>query len=351
VERDSKHTKLDSYRMAGVDAEHGDELASWLAHSNNQKFIHPQGLGALASGIGGFAGIFDINFKQFEKPQLVASTDGVGTKLLLGLKSGKINGLGQDLVAMCVNDLYTVGAYPLFFLDYYATGALSSDQFKEVLGAIQESCTSCGMALMGGETAEMPGLYQKGHFDLAGFVVGVVDHKDKLGSHRTQEGDILISFASTGFHSNGYSLIRKWLDDFPHLGSPQNIERLMTPTKLYSQVLTLAKLFPKDLHALANITGGGISGNLPRVIGANQECVLRQEDLPTPQWMRDFVNGAGVGFNDIEPVFNMGVGMIAVVASTAAGEFVSRAKGLELMPKIIGEVKSTHLLEPQVRYI
>ncbi|MCX6125019.1 MAG: phosphoribosylformylglycinamidine cyclo-ligase [Proteobacteria bacterium] len=331
---------LASYKSAGVDTEKGDALAAWLVDDENSHFHHPKGLGSLTSGIGGFAGLFETNFKNMARPQLVASTDGVGTKLLLGLQVDLIAGLGQDLVAMCVNDLYTAGANPLFFLDYYATGKLSSQQFKTVLTSIKDSCKACGMALMGGETAEMPGLYSPGHFDLAGFVVGVVDHHKRLGSHRTKAGDVLVSLQSSGFHSNGFSLIRKWLSEFPGLLVPELSKRLMTPTKLYHEIITLVDSFGSDFHALSNITGGGISGNLPRVIAQDLVCTIVKSALPTPLWMANLLDAVGAKFNDIEPVFNLGVGMIAVVSKESRSDFLAAAQNLALMPKVIGEVEA-----------
>lgn len=326
------------YEDAGVDTEKGDALADWLATDESTAFQHPRGLGRLTSGIGGFAGLFEINFKNMKRPQLVASTDGVGTKLLLGLAHQQIDHLGQDLVAMCANDLYTIGATPLFFLDYYATGSLSEDQFKRVLTSIKSACKTCGMALMGGETAEMPGLYEKGHFDLAGFVVGVVDEDDRLGSHRTKAGDVLIAWESSGFHSNGFSLIRRWLEKNPKLATPETIKNLMTPTKLYPEVVTLAQEFKQDLHAMANITGGGISGNLPRVVADGLVCEIKKSDLPVLPWMKDFILGSGSSLEEIEPVFNLGAGMIAVVDKKAADAFVTSSHALGLRAKVIGAI-------------
>ena len=331
----------EAYKSAGVDTAKGDALADWLAAGDKKPFIHPRGLGQLSAGIGGFAGVFDIDFKGLSKPQLVASTDGVGTKLLLAIEEDTTDGLGQDLVAMCVNDLYTVGAVPLFFLDYYATGQLSEDQFKKVLTGIKKSCQICSMALMGGETAEMPGLYGRGHFDLAGFVVGVVDDSKRLGAHRTQEGDVLVSLQSTGFHANGFSLIRTWLTKNPQLRTTELMHHLLTPTRLYPEVIALADKFKDAFHALANITGGGISGNLPRVIADNLQADILFSKIPTEQWMTDFINHAGSTPKEVEPVFNLGIGMIAVVGREVADTFVQAATDAKLGPKIIGELTAT----------
>jgi len=338
------------YKNAGVDTETGDALVDWL-QSKKSTFTHPRGLGRVADGIGGFAGLFSINLSRFKNPTLVASTDGVGTKLLLGLENNLCRELGQDLVAMCVNDLYTVGAAPLFFLDYYATGALNQIQFKEVLSSIQASCKTCDMALLGGETAEMPGLYEKGHFDLAGFVVGAVDGDHRLGPHRVKAGDQIVAFEATGFHSNGYSLVRKWLKEKPR---PDLVSTLMAPTKLYSEIPELFLKHPEAFHSLANITGGGISGNLPRALPENMFAEISFDKLPTPAWMKDFILSHVKSLRDVEEVFNLGAGMIAVVDSALSGQFSRDAMEMGLRPRMIGSVKETinQVKEPPtVRYI
>lgn len=327
----------DHYKNAGVDTDAGDALVGWL-QSKKSSFTHPKGFGRVADGIGGFAGLFSINLSRFKNPTLVASTDGVGTKLLLGLENNLCRDLGQDLVAMCVNDLYTVGASPLFFLDYYATGSLNQNQFKEVLSSIQASCKTCDMALLGGETAEMPGLYEKGHFDLAGFVVGAVDGDQRLGPHRVKAGDQLVAFEATGFHSNGYSLVRKWLKETPR---PDLVSPLMAPTKLYSEIPDLFLKHPETFHALANITGGGISGNLPRVMPKDTLAEISFDKLPTPAWMRDFILSHVLSLKDVEEVFNLGAGMIAVVDANACAKFLQDASEMGLKPHVIGSVKES----------
>lgn len=322
------------YKDAGVDAAKGDALVDWL-QSKKPPFVHPRGFGRVLDGIGGFAGLFALDWTRFKKPNLVASTDGVGTKLLLGIQEKVVGNLGQDLVAMCVNDLYTVGATPLFFLDYYATGALDEQQFKEILSSIKSSCAACSMALLGGETAEMPGLYEGGHFDLAGFVVGIVDEEARLGAHKVVQGDVLISLASSGLHSNGYSLIRKWLKEKPR---PDLIQKLMQPTKLYHEIPDLCLRFQNSLHALANITGGGISGNLPRVIPENLSARISKHKIATPQWMNEFITSNNSSFEEVEEVFNLGIGMIAIVSQNDSEAFLVTSKELGLDPVTIGEI-------------
>ena len=189
------------YREAGVNISQGDALVSWLQEDKSE---NKHSLGDVVSGIGGFSALFRPNFSGMKDPLIVSGTDGVGTKVLLGIETDKLEGLGIDLVSMCVNDLYTIGAQPLFFLDYYATGVLDENQFKRILTGIKRGLKQCNTMLLGGETAELPGLYQKGHFDLAGFIVGVVDGEKRIHPGLVTEGDVIISFASSGFHSNGY---------------------------------------------------------------------------------------------------------------------------------------------------
>lgn len=340
--------KPDLYKEAGVDVEKGDRLVDWLQGDSDQGSRHR--LGATVSGIGGFAALYRPNFKGMEDPLLVTGTDGVGTKVLLGLDSGLLEGLGQDLVAMCVNDLYTIGARPLFFLDYYATGTLDENQFKAVLTGIKKACRQCDASLLGGETAELPGLYEKGHFDLAGFVVGVVDGKRALGPDRVRMGDVLFSLASSGFHSNGYSLVRHWLKGAAVPPPSTLIEKLMIPTKIYSEVPDLVTtLGPERFHALANITGGGISGNLPRVLPSNTVAVVDAAKLPTPPWMRSFIESHDTTPRAQEGVFNLGVGMIAVVAASAANAFADAARKSGLETCAIGHIEAG-VGEPQVRF-
>ena len=240
----------DLYKQAGVDVSKGDELVNWLGKENPDRELKD------------FSASYEPNFSGYKKPLLVSSTDGVGTKLLLALEQDKLESLGYDLVAMCINDLYTSGAKPLFFLDYYATSNLDSSQFKRVLTSIKNALAEAECSLLGGETAELPGLYHHNHFDLAGFVVGVVDKEKRMSPSATREGDALYALPSSGFHSNGYSLLRKFLKEKPKLVNNELITRLLLPTRIYWEV-------PKFLQSLAqksamqlHITGSGISGNL-----------------------------------------------------------------------------------------
>ena len=331
----SESGNADLYKEAGVDVAAGDQLVDWLQEQGPS--TTKTRFGATVAGIGGFAALFRPNFTGMVDPLLITSTDGVGTKVLLGLQTGHLEGLGQDLVAMCVNDLYTVGGRPLLFLDYYATGVLDQAQFKAVLTGIRAGCTQSGAALIGGETAELPGLYAKGHFDLAGFVVGVVDGALALGPTRVQVGDELYALPASGFHSNGYSLVRHWLKD--RAADAATLTRLMAPTRIYHEIPDLLeRVGPDALHALANITGGGISGNLPRVLPQDTRAVIDFAAVPTPPWMSAFLAANGTTARAQEAVFNLGAGMIAVVAAGRAAEVVAAARELGLPLTRIGKI-------------
>jgi len=322
----------DLYKDSGVDVAKGERLVDWLKEDESQN-------SNVVSGVGGFAGLFRPDFSGMDDPLLVSGTDGVGTKILLGIEANKVHGLGIDLVAMCVNDLYTIGAKPLFFIDYFATGVLNEKQFKDAISGIQEACRSCGAALLGGETAEMPGLYAKNHFDMAGFVVGVVDNKKRLGPDKVAVGDILYSIESTGFHSNGYSLVRKWLNEKNN--QPVTIDQLLTPTHVYSEIPPLLNHLGEGvIHALANITGGGISGNLPRVMPKDIICKIAFDQLPVQSWVKEFVEYNDATLMDVEPVFNLGAGMIASIDSKSTEAFEKACIAAELNVKRIGSIVS-----------
>ena len=318
----------DLYKEAGVDVGKGDALVDWLKSDQSQTGSNR--LGEPVAGIGGFAALYKPNFSGMQQPLLVSSTDGVGTKLLLGLEQSILRGLGQDLVAMCINDLYTIGARPLFFLDYYATGELDEDQFKQVLGGIREALDLTGCALLGGETAELPGLYSRGHFDLAGFVVGVVDAAKKIDGQGAKPGDLIFAMPSDGFHSNGYSLIRKWIAATKP--NADLMSALLRPTRIYHRLPDmLDELTPGAVRGLAHITGGGISGNLPRVLPEGVQAVIDWSAIQTPAWMKEFIESHTEDCFDVEGVFNLGIGMMAVVSKEAAEQFkaVAEAFGQE----------------------
>jgi phosphoribosylformylglycinamidine cyclo-ligase len=339
------------YKQAGVNVAKGDELVSWL-QTEDRRSAEAHQWGEAVSGIGGFSALYRPHFGDMQDPLLVSGTDGVGTKVLLGLATDRLEGLGGDLVAMCVNDLYTIGGRPLFFLDYYATGILDEQQFKRVMTGIRKGLHQAETLLMGGETAELPGLYQKGHFDLAGFVVGVVDGARKLDPSLCQGDEQLFALPSSGFHSNGYSLIRHWLAD-DQAGTDEFIDQLMTPTRIYAEIPTILKsLAYEGVSAIAHITGGGISGNLPRVLPAGLQATIERQKLPTADWMKAFLDRYQASFEQVEGVFNLGAGMICAVRPQKADEFLRVAAAAGVDPTWIGQLAKTDDSGPaRVKYV
>ncbi len=304
-----------TYAAAGVDIDAGNALVDRIKPAA----ARTKRAGVL-SGLGGFGGLFDLKAAGYKDPILVAATDGVGTKLRIAIDTGLVDTVGIDLVAMCVNDLVCQGAEPLFFLDYFATGKLSVDQAAAVVDGIAEGCVQSGCALIGGETAEMPGMYPDGDFDLAGFAVGAMERGTGLPAE-VAAGDILLGLASNGVHSNGYSLVRKLVEmsglgwDAPcPWGAEQTLgQALLAPTRLYvTQVLEAYR--QGGVHGLAHITGGGLTENVPRVLpdGAGVEVDLSTWSLPPLfNWLRDT---GGMDEAEMLKTFNCGIGMVVVVA-------------------------------------
>jgi phosphoribosylformylglycinamidine cyclo-ligase len=309
----STNTESLSYRDAGVDIDAGNALVDKIKVVT-KKTNRPEVL----SELGGFGALCEIPGK-YQQPVLVSATDGVGTKLKLAMEMGKHDSIGIDLVAMCVNDLIVCGAEPLFFLDYYATGGLNVDNATQVVTGIGAGCEQAGCALIGGETAEMPGMYSGNDYDLAGFSVGVVEKSKIIDQKKVSIGDSLIGIASSGPHSNGYSLIRKIIDvsgaklDQAFADSTLG-ETLLTPTTIY--VKTISELAESvDIHALAHITGGGITENLPRVLPDNAQAQIKSDAWTRPEifdWLQE--NG-GVSDSEMLRTFNCGIGMIVCVAA------------------------------------
>lgn len=303
-----------TYADAGVDIDAGNALVERIKPAA-KRTARP----GTMSGLGGFGALFDLKAAGFVDPVLVAATDGVGTKLRIAIDTGNVDGIGIDLVAMCVNDLVCQGAEPLFFLDYFATGKLELDQATRIIEGIAEGCALSGCALIGGETAEMPGMYHAGDFDLAGFSVGAMERGTEL-PRGVAEGDVLLGLPSDGVHSNGYSLVRRivetsglaWEDGCPW-GEGTLGAALLTPTKLYVKG-AVAALRGDCVQALAHITGGGLTENLPRVLpeGLGAEIDLTAWDLPPVfKWL---AASGGMAEAELLKTFNSGVGMIAVVA-------------------------------------
>jgi phosphoribosylformylglycinamidine cyclo-ligase len=314
-----------TYKDAGVDIDAGEALVERIGPA--AKATRRRGADA---DLGGFGGLFDLKAAGFKDPILVAGTDGVGTKLKLAIDTRRFDGIGQDLVAMCVNDIVVQGAEPLFFLDYYATGKLDVESAAIVVEGIARACKESGCALIGGETAEMPGLYAKGDFDLAGFSVGAVERHAILPKTGTMKaGDILIGVASSGVHSNGYSLVRKVVEtsgltldaDAPFAPGRSLGEALLTPTRLYVRA-ALDAMRTGDIKGLAHITGGGITDNLPRCLpdGLDGEVDLSSiAVLPVFQWL---AKQAGIAEREMLRTFNCGIGMVAVVDEQNAGSVI-----------------------------
>lgn len=335
-----------SYKDAGVDIDAGDALVEKIK-SVTQSTRRPEVL----SGLGGFGALCEIP-EGYRKPVLVSATDGVGTKLKLAIDMGKHDTIGIDLVAMCVNDLIVCGAEPLFFLDYYATGGLNVDIATEVVSGIGEGCRQAGCSLIGGETAEMPGMYQQGDYDLAGFAVGVVEKEAIIDNSQVQPGDCLIGLASSGPHSNGYSLVRKVLEvsnaklDDP-FGDSTLGDVLLAPTEIYVKALQALQA-SVPVHAMAHITGGGILENLPRVMQDYTEA-----QIDTNAWQRpaifDWLQMSGnIANREMLRTFNCGIGMIVCVAADKADH------ALEILQKqtrgavLLGHIRKSDQQKPVV---
>jgi phosphoribosylformylglycinamidine cyclo-ligase len=321
-----------TYRDAGVDIDEGDRLVE-LIKPFARRTLRPEVL----AGIGGFGGLFALDVAKWKEPVLVSGTDGVGTKLKVAFAANRHDTVGQDLVAMCVNDVAVVGAEPLFFLDYFATGKLSADQAAQVVKGIAEGCRIAGCALIGGETAELPGFYAAGEYDLAGFSVGCVERSRIVDGKGVVPGDVVIGIASSGLHSNGYSLARKALLDrhpldraFEALGGRTLADALLEPTRIYAQDV-LALLAKVPVKSFAHVTGGGLPGNVPRNLPDGTRAVVDERRWPRPP-VFDLVEQEGqVPRDEMYRTFNMGLGLVAVVApgDEAAAHAVLRARALD----------------------
>lgn len=295
--------------------------------------------------IGGFGGLFSLNTAEYKRPVLVSATDGVGTKLKIAFMMDKHDTIGIDLVAMCVNDVVVQGAKPLFFLDYLSMGELNPSVAADIVKGVAEGCCQSQCALIGGETAEMPGLYNKGEYDLAGFSVGIVDNDKIVDNSEIRVGHKLVGIASSGLHSNGYSLVRKVCFDvlklkvdsyIPEFGKTLG-EELITPTKIYTEViLRLIKDLP--IHGLAHITGGGIEENIIRVLPSSVNVEITSGSWDIPPVFSFLKDGGNIKESEMWRTFNNGIGMIAVVPSDAAQDVVERVAGMNEKAYIIGEV-------------
>lgn len=325
-----------SYRDAGVDIEAGDELVERIKPAAKRT-----GRSEVLGGIGGFGALVEIP-AGYRQPVLVSGTDGVGTKLRLAIDSRRHDSIGIDLVAMCVNDIVVSGAEPLFFLDYYASGKLDVDIAASVIAGIARGCELAGCALVGGETAELPGMYHGEDYDLAGFAVGIVEKHKIIDGSRVAAGDVIIGLASSGPHSNGYSLIRKVLavsgaSYQQNLDGRPLIDVLLAPTRIY--VKTLLSLMKEiDVHALAHITGGGVLDNIPRVIPAGLGVTLDRRAWPRPTVFDWLQSEGAIEETEMYRTFNMGIGMVLCVAPQDQERALTALRAAGEQAWIIGEV-------------
>ena len=335
------------YRDAGVDIDAGNLLVERIKPLAAATF-RP----GVVTGLGGFGALFELPLDHYRQPVLVSGTDGVGTKLKLALELGRHDTVGIDLVAMCANDILVAGAEPLFFLDYYATGRLDLEVATSVVAGIARGCELAGCALSGGETAEMPGMYATGDYDLAGFCVGIAEKDELLTPERVRPGDALIALASSGPHSNGYSLIRKVIevsgaDLREPMGDSTLGDHLLAPTRIYSKPL-LALMKEIQVHTMAHITGGGLPGNLPRVLPRGVQAIIDLDSWKRPEVFDWLQSKGGIENSEMLRTFNCGVGMLVCIPAAesrracdllaAAGEKawpIGRIKPTEGTPKVI----------------
>lgn len=311
-----------TYRQAGVNIAEGDRFVALIAPQVRKTF-RPEVL----ADIGAFSSLFKLDTSRYREPVLVSGTDGVGTKLQVAFMADAHDSVGVDLVAMCVNDILTCGAEPLFFLDYFATGKLKAEAAARVVEGMVRGCREAGCALIGGETAEMPGFYREGEYDLAGFAVGAVEKSELIDGSRIEAGDVVIGLASSGLHSNGYSLVRKVFFDIGKMDVSTQVpelnavlgEELLRPTRIYVKAFEALK-GRVPVRGMAHITGGGIPGNLPRVLPPGMRAEIREGS-----WTEQPVFGllrrlGGVPEDDMRRTFNMGIGYIIITAEDSAGE-------------------------------
>jgi len=344
----SKQSNSLSYRDAGVNIDAGNAFVEKIKTS----VASTQRPGVLGS-LGGFGGLFELpdNYKQ---PVLVSGTDGVGTKLKLAIDLNRHNTIGIDLVAMCVNDILVLGAEPLYFLDYYATGELNTEIAASVVEGIADGCRQSNAALIGGETAEMPGMYGKGDYDLAGFCVGVVEKQKIIDGSKVQAGDIMIAIGSSGPHSNGYSLVRKIIEvsgadinaNFDNRSDSQQQtlgDALLAPTRIY--VKAIHALLPEfDIHAMAHITGGGLLENIPRVLPENTRAVIDAHSWQLPEIFRWLQKNGNVEDNEMYRTFNCGVGMVLMANPDEVANIITSLKEDGEDAWVLGQVETNEVV-------
>lgn len=342
-----------SYRDSGVDIEKGESFVHAIKTIVEATF-RPD----VMTKIGGFAGCVSLNLDRYKKPILVSSTDGVGTKLKIAFLMDRHDTVGIDLVAMCVNDIVVSGARPLFLLDYFATSRLDQEKAIQVVSGIAKGCMEAECSLIGGETAEMPGFYAKGEYDLAGFAVGIVEDADLIDGSGITVGDRLIGIASSGLHSNGYSLVRKVLLDHHRMDLGRKVkalgeklgEELLRPTRIYVKtVLNLIRDF--DIRGIAHITGGGITGNLPRVIPKGCKAVVRKGTWEIPPIFPFLAEKGNIPEDEMFKTFNNGVGMILIVKSEETDDILERLRSIGEKAYLIGEIEKAEKEQEPIEFI
>lgn len=343
--------KPTTYQESGVDIDAADNLIDKIGPAVGRTRRRE-----VVSHLGGYAGLFALDLKKYPDPLLVSTTDGVGTKLKIAFEIKKFDGVGQDLVAMCVNDLICCGAEPLFFLDYYATGKLDVAEANQVIEGIAGALEKINCTLIGGETAEMPGFYQKGEFDLAGFAVGAVNRDKVIDGQKIGAGNKIIGLLSSGLHSNGFSLVRKIIEKqgcdlkkpIEDLKKPLG-EILLTPTELYvNPVLSLLSKFP--ILGIAHITGGGLIENVPRILPQNVTSHFDKTKIPTPPIFKLLQEWGSVAEAEMWRVFNMGIGMVIVVPAEEEKKVLAHLEKMNCTARAVGEIRERKKQsDPQVR--
>ncbi|WP_132996377.1 phosphoribosylformylglycinamidine cyclo-ligase [Sporanaerobacter acetigenes] len=330
-----------TYKDSGVDKEAGYKEVSMI-----KQFIKSTYIEGVVSDIGGFGGLFALNTSEYNEPILVSGTDGVGTKLKIAFMMDKHNTIGEDCVAMCVNDVLCQGAKPLFFLDYIATGKLIPEKMASIVEGVANGCVKAGCALIGGETAEMPGFYADGEYDIAGFGVGVVDRKDIIDGSKIQEGDVLIGLSSSGIHSNGYSLVRKVFFEKEKISLDKYFsefqstlgEELLKPTRIYTNLMyDLIKKF--NIKGISHITGGGFYENIPRMLPEGLTAVVNIEAIETPYIFSLIEQCGKIERDEMYSTFNMGIGMVFAVDSTEADSVMNFLKAKGEKGVFLGEIQ------------
>ncbi len=344
-----------TYRSAGVDIDEGERFVRLI-----KPLAKMTGRPGVLGSLGGFGALFSAKFAAIKEPVLVSGTDGVGTKLKVAFSTDRHDTIGIDLVAMCVNDIVVSGAEPLFFLDYLSTGKLKAEKARDIVKGIAKGCKDAGCALIGGETAEMPGMYNKGEYDLAGFAVGVVEKKKIIDGKKVRPGDAIIGLASSGLHSNGFSLARKVLFDKMKLKPstrPKGLRRdisseLLTPTRIY--VRPLLKVIKKfELCGMAHITGGGMAGNIVRVLPKGTKALIRKGSWPVPPIFTLIKEGGNIAPLEMMRTFNAGIGMAVIVRKRDAVKVIGALKKEKIRAFEIGEITKgrTKTTSPEVEFI